>query len=139
MLKNYKISSETLLALGSTCCLLFMKYYETVVYYRIINPILDTLYSFVAIPLFYFFLSSCLTTMLIKLANIQISKTTKSIYKLIDIFLLIIYIILLIMKLLGYIAIGNIPFVSIYWIVFIVWGYIFTINVNSQIKKGETI
>ncbi|WP_394525253.1 hypothetical protein [Lacrimispora sp. JR3] len=139
MLKHYKTNSETMLALGSTCCLLIMKYYETVFYYRNINLILDTLYGFVVIPLFYFFLSSCLATIFVKLSSVQVSKTTKKISKLIDILLLVIYIIVLVLKLLGFITIGNIPFISIYWIVFIAWGCIFTIDVNAQLKKGETI
>jgi hypothetical protein len=125
--KNYKISSETLLALGAICCLLFMRYYETALYYRNINLILDTLYGFMAIPLFYFLVSACLAGIFIKLFNFQISKKIK-ICKVINIFLLIIYMVFLVLKLFGYMTIGIIPFVSIYWFVFIVWGCIFTID-----------
>lgn len=139
MLKNHRTNSETILALGSICCLLFIKYYETVLYYRNINLIFDTLYGFVSIPLFYFFLSSCLATIFIKSSSIQVSKLGKKIYKLIDIFLLLIYMILLVLKLLGYVTIGNMPFVSIYWIAFIAWGCIFTIDFNARLKNGETI
>ena len=64
-MKNYKTSSETLLALGVICCLLFMRYYETALYYRNINLILDTLYGYIAIPLFYFLISACLTKYLL--------------------------------------------------------------------------
>lgn len=76
-MKNYKTSSETLLALGAICCLLFMRYYETALYYRNINLILDTLYGYIAIPLFYFLISACLTTIFIKSFKIQISKKMK--------------------------------------------------------------
>ncbi|GLB28801.1 hypothetical protein LAD12857_07240 [Lacrimispora amygdalina] len=123
-MKNYKISSETLLALGVICCLLFMRYYETALYYRNINLILDTLYGYIAIPLFYFLISACLTTIFIKLSKIRISKKMK-IFKLTDIFLLIIYMIVIVLRLSGYMTIGIIPFSSIYRFVFIAWGCIF--------------
>ncbi|MDK2967175.1 MAG: hypothetical protein PWP53_2787 [Lacrimispora sp.] len=126
-MENYKTSSETLLALGAIFCLLFMRYYETVIYYRNINLILDTLYGFIAIPIFYFLISACLTTIFIKLSKIRISKKMK-IFKMIDIFSLIIYMIFLVLRLSGYMTIGFIPFVSKYWIVFIAWGCIFTID-----------
>lgn len=131
MLKNYKINSETIFALGSICCLLFMRYYETVLYYRNINLIFDTLYGFVAIPFFYFSLSSCLITIFVKSFCIKASKSIKRIYKRIDLLLLLIYVILLVLKLLGYITIGIIPFVSIYWIAFIAWGWIFSNDINA--------
>ena len=126
-MKNYKISSETLLALGVICCLLFMRYYETALYYRNINLILDTLYGYITIPLFYFLISACLTTIFIKLSKIRISEKMK-IFKMADIFLLIIYMIVIVLRLSGYLTIGFFPFVSTYWFVFIAWGCIFTID-----------
>ncbi|MGC6174075.1 hypothetical protein [Lacrimispora sp. 38-1] len=126
-MKKYKTSSETSLALGAICCLLFMRYYERVLYYRYINLIFDTLYGFIAIPLFYFLISACLTTIFIKSFKIQISKKMK-IFKMINTFLLIIYMIVLALRLSGNITIGIIPFVSKYWFVFIAWGCIFTID-----------
>ncbi len=126
-MKNYKTSSETLLALGVICCLLFMRYYETALYYRNINLILDTLYGYIAIPLFYFLISACLMTIFINLSRIRISKKMK-IFNMIDTFLLIIYMIVLVLRLSGDMSIGIIPFVSKYWFVFIAWGCIFTID-----------
>lgn len=138
-MKNYKINSETVLALGSTCCLLCIRYYESVIYYRHINIILDTVYNFVAVPLFYFFISACLLTILFKLFNTHFTQKTRRIYRLIDAILMMIYVIFIILKMIGYLATSNLPFVSIYWIIFIAWGCIFTIDFNSQTKKGERI
>ena len=136
-MKNNKINSETILALSSTCCLLCMKYYETIIYYRNINRILDTLYFFVMIPLFFFFISACFFTILIKLFNIHFAQNIKGIYRLIDIIIAIVYVIFLVLKAGGYITIGNMPFVSIYWIIFIAWGFIFSIDLNGYKKEGE--
>ncbi|WP_143321505.1 hypothetical protein [Clostridium sp. HBUAS56010] len=131
-MKKYKINSETILALGSMFCLLFMKYYETALYYRNINIILNLIYSFVAIPLFYFFLSSCFATIVVKLFSIQVSKLQKRIFKLTDILCMIIYIVFLVLKLFGYITIGYMPFISRCWIAFIAWGCIFAIDADTQ-------
>lgn len=139
MLKNYKINSETVLALGSTCCLLYMRYYETAIYYRHINIILDTVYNFVAVPFFYFFISGCLLTLFLKLFNTHFAQKTKRICRLIDTILLVIYVIFIVLKMIGYFVTGNLPFVSIYWIIFIIWGCIFTIDFNIRTKKGEQV
>lgn len=138
-MKNYKTGSETFWALASVCCLLFIKYYEAVLYYQNINLIADTIYGLMAIPLFYFFVSSCLATIFIKIFDLPISRITKCIYRAVDIFLLLIYMVLITLKLLGFITIGIIPFVSIYWVIFIAWGCIFAIDVNVQLKKRETV
>lgn len=138
-LKDNKIKIETVFALSSICCLLYMRYYESVLFYRHINFIFDTLYNYVAIPLFYFFISGCLFTILFKLLNTHLSQKTKRVYKLINTIILIIYIFFLLLKIIGYFTIGNLPFISVYWIIFIAWGCIFTINFSSSKKKGEEI
>ncbi len=53
MVEKMKINIETLLALGAVCCLLYMRHYELVFHYKMMNRILDILYGSVAVPLLH--------------------------------------------------------------------------------------
>ena len=135
-MRGHKINSEALFALGSVYCLLVMRYYETVIYFRNINIFLDTVYSFMVIPLFYFLISACIVTIFIKLSDIKISNIIKRLFRFIDIILLLVYIVFLVLKLVGYISIGMIPFVSLYWIIFINMGLIFAVCATTDKESG---
>ncbi|MEY8357019.1 hypothetical protein AALB39_27260, partial [Lachnospiraceae bacterium 54-53] len=92
--------------------------------------------NYIAIPFFNFFVSACFMTILVNLFKIQVSQKTKRIYKMIDIVMATSYVLFLVLKMAGVIAIGNYPFISLYWTIFIAWGFIFTIDINSQIKES---
>ncbi len=126
-MRGHKINSEALFALGSVCCLLVMRYYETVIYFRNINIFLDTVYSFMVIPLFYFLISACIVTIFIKLSDIKISNIIKRFFGFINIIFILAYIVFLVLKFVGYISPGVIPFVSLYWIAFIIMGAMFAV------------
>ena len=138
ILRSHRIISEALFALGSICCLLFIRYYKTIIYFRNINILLDTIYSFMVIPLFYFLISACIVTIFIKLSNIKISKIIKRFFKFINIIFLLAYIVFLVLQFLGYISIGVRPFVSLYWINFIIIGAMYavcTISTDSALDN----
>lgn len=126
-MRSHRINSEALFALGSTCCLLFIRYYETIIYFRNINILLDTIYSFMVISLFYFLISACIVTIFIKLSNIKISKMIKRFFRFINIIFVFAYIVFLVLQLLGYISVVMRPFVSLYWIIFIIMGAMFAV------------
>lgn len=135
-MRSHKINSEALFALGSVCCLLVMRYYETVIYFRNINIFLDKVYSFMVIPLFYFLISACIVTIFIKLSDIKISNIIKRFFGFIDIIFLLVYIVFLVLKFVGYISIGIISFVSMYWIIFIIMGVIFAVCATTDKESG---
>jgi len=113
-----------------------MRYYETVIYFRNINIFLDKVYSFMVIPLFYFLISACIVTIFIKLSDIKISNIIKRFFGFIDIIFLLVYIVFLVLKFVGYISIGMISFVSMYWIIFIIMGVIFAVCATTDKESG---
>ena len=135
-MRGHRSNSEALFALGSVCCLLIMRYYETVIYFRNINIFLDTIYSFIVIPLFYFLISACIVTIFIKQSDIKISNIIKKFFGFINIIFILAYIVFLVLKFVGYISPGIIPFVSLYWIIFIIMGAIFSLCTSTANKES---
>lgn len=88
------------------------------------------------IPLFYFLISACIVTIFIKLSDIKISNIIKRFFGFIDIIFLLVYIVFLVLKFVGYISIGMISFVSMYWIIFIIMGVIFAVCATTDKESG---
>lgn len=125
-MKNSKFRFDTYFAIFSLVCLLFIRYYENVLYYRDTQLYLDKLYRLIAIPFFYYFLSASITYLVMVFFHVRLSIRMKKFIVFINIALWLIYIMFILLSLFGSITIYY-TFVSIYSFVFILWGSLFAL------------
>jgi len=120
----------------SILSLLYIRYYETTLYYKQItlySYILDKMYEYIAIPSFYYFITTFITLIILNLFNINIPKIVQKILKFILILALILYIILITISIIGIITLSTVGFISIYSLLFSVFGCFFAL-VSYKIK-----
>ncbi len=138
-MKKSQIKAKAIYTLIPIICFIYIFYYEKVLYYKPIanyTIIFDDLYEYIAIPLFYFFITTIITFSIFDLFNIRLSKTLNKVFAFILGFVLFIYIILILLKKMGLNSIPTISFLSIYSIVFSALGCFFALasykNKSSQ-------
>lgn len=130
-MKKYIFKSYQFFILISLLSLLYIRHYEKVLYYKPINKFLDIMYSYVAIPSFYYFIAAGITSFIINSLRINIFEKQKKIFKYSVGFVLIIYIILTLSNILYIAIIPFISFWSIYSIIFFILGCFFAFIIKN--------
>lgn len=129
-MKKYIIRHDSVYALISLLSLLYVNYYQTILYYKKITAlsyIFDNIYEYIAIPLFYCFITAFVASVILDFFRVNIPKTFHKISKYIICLFLVLYIIFLVIKTKWIIMIPPIGFTSIYSIVFSVFGCLFAL------------
>lgn len=132
-MKRKEVAFISASALISLLSLLYMNYYETILYYNKTTQyswIFDKVYEYIAIPFFYFFATSFISFSIFELLNIGIAKSIRKIIKYILSLTLIFYIILIFTETFPYFN-----FISFYSIIFSVLGCLFAL---ASHKKDDT-
>lgn len=132
-MKKYISKSYPFFFLISLLSLLYIRYYEKTLYYKPINKFLDLIYSYIAIPTFYYFIAAGITILIIGLFKINVSETLKTVSKYTVVFSIIIYIIFLLLNIIGFKIIPLICFTSIYSILFSLLGCLFAFTIKIKI------
>lgn len=135
-MKKRKNILTILFALVAIACLQYIRYYETVLYYRNINLVYDFAYGYIAGPLFSYLVAYVTTKFIVSFIQINIVQKQQKILKIICCLSWIVYTILLTIK----IAIPSIlPFAIVgapYEYIFVFGGIVlaFTIDMNDEGK-----
>ncbi|HBY71463.1 MAG TPA: hypothetical protein DEG06_04385 [Lachnospiraceae bacterium] len=124
-MEKIKIRLDSIYALFAIISLIYVNYYQAVLYYKHAtqySSLLDKTYEYIAIPSFYFFVTAFITFVIFDIFKINIARTLSKIILLIMCFVLILYIALVILNIIRVIAIPTVGFASIYSIIFSVLG-----------------
>ncbi len=132
-MKRIRLSSLLYVILG-VICVIYNFYFIKNIYY---SPNLEyyslyyNIYCLVAIPLLFFSIAGFVTVVIRDIFSITISKSKKRVFKFISIILILIYAGFLIFTFISK-EILNINIISIYNILFIIFGLIFSLGAHKD-------
>lgn len=130
-----RIKRESIYALAAILCLIYVNYYQTILYYSRFTKMTffyDMLYQYIASPLYYFFLLAFISSIAMDLLNISIKEDFCRILNILVSIIMIIYflyVLLSAVKLLKFFPIG---FYSIYSMFFSVSGFLFALSKRTK-------
>lgn len=127
-----RLRNETILAYISLLCMLFIKYYESILYYRSFNGFYELMHQQISIPCFYFFLSASILTFFAKQKELRFPSTIYKFSSCFVVVIIIVYTLLILLKILKILTLPFIHFLSIYSILFSICGCIFAIAIYKS-------
>jgi len=122
---------DVIFLLISLLSLLYIRYYEKILYYKPINQFLDVMYEYISIPSFYYCIAAFITVFIVNLLKINIPKRSKKILKYAIGLTLMLYVIFVFSNILGLIVIHYIAFFSFYSIIFAILGCLFSLTIEN--------
>lgn len=122
---------DTVFSLISLLSLLYIRHYENALYYRPVNNIPDIVYTYIAVPSFYYFIAACITTVFINLFKIKIPNLIQKIFMYTVVLILVLYVVFVFSRLIGGAPIPLFGFVSIYSVAFAVLGCFFALTIKN--------
>lgn len=139
-MRSKKIASFNFYIILSIFCLLFIRYFEVNINYKLPSQLLYLLlciYEFIAIPGFYFFTASYVTAIIIVFMDININKFSIKLIKNVMMISLSLYVLFMIANISKIISIHFVGLLSIYSVIFIVLGCLFALITTKNISRKE--
>lgn len=119
-MKKKVVKIDSIYAVISLLSLLYINYYQTILYNKPMLPysdIYDLIYQYIAIASFYCFLAAFITYIILDFIHYNLPKKVIKILTYIISLALIIYILLVLIKIIGFTLLPYYGFISIYSII----------------------
>ena len=124
-MKKRVLRIDSIYAVISLLSLLYINYYQTILYYKPMltySDIYYCIYQYIAIPSFYCFIAAFIIYTILDFICYNLPKKVVKILTYIIIIALIIYILLILIKIIGITLLPYYGFISVYSVIFFVLG-----------------